>query len=83
MSLYFACPHCGGEIEILPADLNCRIFRHGVLKSDGANQQGVSPHETKENCDRLVANNLVQGCCKPFRVVNVNGVETIEICDYI
>ena len=76
----FTCPYCEGTIIVHRNELNCRIFRHGVLK---ANQEQMNPHCPKEECDRLVAENLIIGCGKPFRVegegVNVNVV----MCGYI
>lgn len=68
------CPHCQGSIEV--KELNCQIFRHGVLKSNG---QPISPHLPKAECDRLFQQKLIYGCGKPFRF---NGHE-IEKCDYI
>ena len=46
------CPHCNQPILI--EKLNCRIFRHGTLISNG---EQMNPHESKENCDSLVENN--------------------------
>lgn len=27
------CPHCFSYIQVFQKDFNCRIFRHGILKS--------------------------------------------------
>ena len=84
------CPHCQDIVDII--EENCRIFRHGVLKS---NLQQINPHTNKEECERLTDNNLIYGCGKPFRLIRQhgsasvgqhgnddNGVKLIE-CDYI
>ena len=38
-TMLVCCPHCDTTIEII--ELNCRIFRCGVLKSTG---QQIDPH---------------------------------------
>jgi hypothetical protein len=45
---YVQCPSCLIDIEII--ELNCRIFRCGIMKS--TNQQ-INPHLNKEECDKL------------------------------
>jgi DNA-directed RNA polymerase subunit RPC12/RpoP len=75
-----ACPHCSGTIIVLHHELNCRIFRHGAFVSNG---EPIPPHSSRAECDRLVAQNLIVGCGKPFRVVLQDGVETAIECDYI
>jgi len=72
------CPHCSGSIEI--EQINCGIFRHGVLKS--TNTQ-INPHSSKETCDNLLEKNLIYGCSKPFRITKVEDKFEITICDYI
>ena len=74
------CPHC--DVPVLIAELNCRIFRHGVLKSTGAQ---ISPHESKVECERLFNEGLIWGCGKPFYVKGDFGSLDLksEICDYI
>jgi len=69
------CPHC--QDSILIERLNCRIFRHGILKDTG---KQMDPHASKEICDSLFSQNLIYGCGKPFRITDVSCV---EICDYI
>jgi hypothetical protein len=72
------CPHCKEYIII--EQINCAIFRHGVLKS---NLTQINPHLPKLFCDKLKEQDLIYGCGKPFRVIYENeewiGVE----CDYI
>jgi hypothetical protein len=43
MSFFVKCPHCDGTIEIL--EINCAIFRHGVLKQTGLQ---LHPHASKQ-----------------------------------
>lgn len=75
MSLVICCPHC--QTTIVVEELNCRIFRCGILKSDG---KQINPHLNKPECDRLYTNGLIYGCGKPF-YVDISGNPTI--CDYI
>jgi hypothetical protein len=73
------CPHCSDNVLI--EKLNCCIFRHGSLKSDG---QQIQPHLKKELCDSLFSNNLIYGCGKPFQIVKDDKGEFIAIkCGYI
>jgi hypothetical protein len=74
---FFTCPHCNGYIMVHNTELNCRIFRHGVYRDTGA---PIPPHTPKEECDRLIMENLVEGCGKPFRVTD--SMEAV-VCDYI
>ena len=77
----FQCPHCKKEIEVLKNQLNCKIFRCGIFKN---NFHPIPPHSKKFECDRLVRENLIYGCAKPFRFIfNNNGNHYVEICDYI
>jgi hypothetical protein len=78
--LEFRCPHCGGGVEVLVREVNCKIFRHAVYIKNG---QQIGPHTKKHECDRLVREGLVRGCAKPFRL-NRNGPNWyVEVCDYI
>ena len=73
------CPHCNAPV--LVEKLNCRIFRHGALKT---NNQQINPHAPKDECDNLLINNMIYGCGKPFQiVVNENKEFIAVICDYI
>ena len=65
----------------MEGELKCHIFRHGVLKESGTQ---MNPHETKAECDRLVALGLIFGCGKPFRVIYQEDRTAIAVtCDYI
>lgn len=72
------CPHCNDPIII--EQLNCKIFRHGILKS---NNVQINPHACKKECDNYIKNNLIYGCGKPFRIIENNNEFKAEICEYI
>jgi len=57
-------PHC--DEHILIEKINCAIFRHAVIKTNG-NQ--LNPHSNKTICDNLILNNAIYGCGKPFKVI--------------
>jgi len=61
-------------------DINCAIFRHAVYR---ATMQPIPPHSSQEECERLVAEDAVYGCAKPFRTVLVNETYHAEACDYV
>ena len=68
------CPHC--EQYILIEELNCGIFRCGIMKDTF---QQIASHASKEECDYLKYNDLIYGCGKPFRII---GDEIVK-CSYI
>ena len=77
--MFVCCPHCNVSIEII--ELNCRIFRCGIMKS--TNQQ-IDPHLCKTQCDALFEKGEIYGCGKPFRVVHLSDGSLIcSVCDYI
>lgn len=78
MSLYFECPHCKEFIEIV--EINCGIFRHGYLKT---NFTQINPHLPKNECDKLINEQLIYGCGKPFKISKNNDNFEISECDYI
>lgn len=71
------CPHCAGIIII--DEINCAIFRHGIMKSG----EQIPPHESKERCDELFEKKEIYGCGKPFRVKQVDCLWIAEDCGYI
>ncbi len=73
----YNCPHCNGEIVIYENEINCRIFRHGLHKS---NNMQLNPHASKAECDQARIQGLIYGCGKPFRI---NEDNSIVICDYV
>ena len=68
------CPHC--ENYIIIEQINCAIFRHGILKDSF---QQINPHASKEECEIFVTTNKIYGCGKPFRLEK----EVAITCDYI
>jgi DNA-directed RNA polymerase subunit RPC12/RpoP len=70
------CPHCKDQVLIMRSEINCAIFRHGVLKDTF---QQINPHAAEEECSHLFNNNMIMGCGKPFKIVNDKAIE----CDYI
>jgi hypothetical protein len=74
--LFVNCPHCNDEIIIFKTEINCGIFRHAIFKN---NYEQINPHASKEECENYLANNIVYGCAKPFRIIG----NIAEICDYI
>ena len=63
--IFATCPHCGGMIHIPATQINCNVFRHAFFKSTGLQ---IDPHTPKIECDRLLHEDLIWGCGKPFRL---------------
>jgi len=91
LDFYFIkCPHCQGDIIVSKTEINCGIFRHGIYKN---NYQPIDPHLPKNECDRLVSNDLIYGCGKPFKILVTQKCNerseqleiqlNVSICDYI
>jgi hypothetical protein len=78
INIVIECPHC--KEPILIEKLNCCIFRHGVLKTDGTQ---INPHARKELCDYYINDGLIFGCGKPFKIISNNDTYVAIICDYI
>ena len=76
------CVHCEDLIIINKKDFNCKIFRHGVYKS---NNEQIDPQFCKEECDRLFNEGLIYGCGKPFKLIIDKKEDKYgtEKCDYI
>jgi hypothetical protein len=72
------CPHCKEYVII--EKINCSIFRHGIIKTNG---KQIDPHSSKDICDNLFNKNLIYGCGKPFRIIIIDNKFETEICDYI
>ena len=77
--LIFNCPHCQDEIIVLSKEINCKIFRHAIFKN---NFEQVDPHLCKEECDKLVENKMIYGCCKPFEIIVENNKYFVIQCNY-
>lgn len=73
--IVYECPHCQRSIIII--ELNCKIFRCGIFKDTG---KQLNPHASKDECDRVLKENLIYGCGKPFRITHD---KKLIICDYI
>ena len=74
------CPHCNQCIEVV--ETNCCIFRCGVYIR---NFNQIDPHMSKPECEKLVRENAIYGCGKPFLIKKQSDSKTYisEICDYI
>jgi len=72
------CPHC--RLCVLIEKLNCRIFRHGIVKKTG---KQLDPHASKEICDEYIKENDIYGCGKPFLIIEHKDGFTAVACDYI
>jgi len=77
----FECPHCNGTVQVEESAVACRIFRHATFKQP--NNPQIPPHTPKEECEKLVAQNLVNGCAKPFMFYFAEPQNYVEACDYI
>lgn len=73
-----SCPHC--QFFIIIEQINCAIFRHGVLKDTG---EQINSHLDRESCENLVEQNKIFGCGKPFKIIYTENQYEAEICDYI
>jgi hypothetical protein len=75
------CPNPQCKMHIIIEKLNCFIFRHGILKSNGLQ---IDPHASKELCDYYIQNNLIYGCGRPFQIIKNDKGEFVSVgCDYI
>ncbi len=76
--LLLTCPNCGEMVAI--AELNCRIFRHGVL----TNGKPIQPHTSQAQCEMYLSAGLVaSGCAKPFYVEGSGEAAKAVHCGYI
>lgn len=81
MEICVYCPHCEQLILIYKNEINCAIFRHGVMKT---NLKQIEPHLPKQECDKLAKESLIYGCGKPFKLILVSEGTYIAVkCDYI
>ena len=71
----FFCPHCNMTIFVYKNERNCGIFRCAIHKQGKA----INPHASKEDCEKLVIDDMIYGCGKPFIIRNFH----VEPCDYI
>jgi len=84
MNIITPCPHCFDEVIIIENEINCGIFRHAVYKDS---LQPINPHASKQECERLIEEDKVYGCAKPFKLEKIKDGEIDRfiaiICDYI
>jgi hypothetical protein len=81
MDLNLECPHCKQTFIVDTTEINCGIFRHAVYKKD---LNPINPHETEANCNKLVEEDLVYGCAKPFKISKSSDDKYVtEPCEYI
>jgi hypothetical protein len=78
MEIIITCPHCSDYIII--KKINCGIFRHGVLISNG---KQIHPHANKEICDNYINKKKIYGCGKPYQVIEEEGKYKTLIYGYI
>lgn len=75
----FTCPQCRSLACIYQKDINCGIFRHACYKDS---QNPVDPHMKKEDLDKLIKEDKIYGCGKPFEAKLVDGKIVAKVCDY-
>ena len=63
--------HCQEWVYLPKQEFNCKIYRHGVLKS---NYQQIDPHLPKSECDRLKNNNLIFGCVNLLKLLFLENI---------
>jgi hypothetical protein len=88
MEIIVNCPHCDNIVFILKNEINCNIFRHGVIKTT---MKQMDPHSPKDLCDAFFNNGEIYGCGKPFKleltsisdISNDKTQYSAVTCDYI
>jgi hypothetical protein len=78
VNIIIICPHC--EDPIIIEELNCCIFRHGILIESG---KQIDPHSSFELCKYYVEQKKIYGCGMPFQIVKDNDEFKVIICGYI
>ena len=63
---------------VVITEINCSIFRHGVLKSNG---QQINPHATQQECKSFLERDLIYGCGKPFQLIQLAGKQEFSFCN--
>ena len=75
-TIRFECPRCKVQIEVKENDINCKIFRCGVFKS---NFLPIYPHLSLIECEKLIEQDKIYGCGASLELVDKNIVVK---CDY-
>jgi hypothetical protein len=57
-------------------EMNCGIFRCGIMKDTGLQ---IDPHLSQDECEKLVSDDKIYGCGRPFR----QAEGSLIFCDYI
>jgi hypothetical protein len=78
MEFIITCLHCSEYIII--KKINCGIFRHGVLISNG---RQINPYSDKKTCDNYIKKNKIFGCGKPYQVIKEGDEYKVNVCEYI
>ena len=80
MNILVKCVNCNDLVLIYKEDINCGIFRHGIMK--GTNKQ-IDSHLGRKECEDLKKKDLIYGCGKPFILKEKDNIYWTEKCDYI
>jgi hypothetical protein len=80
MDIIIQCPNCLEFIIININEINCGIFRHAVYKN---NMISINPHETKINIEKMINNDEIYGCGKPFKIIKNKNKYLAINCEYI
>ena len=75
----FICPYCGLPFIVAKNETNCRIIRHFVYQTG----EQLNPHAPREECDRVISQNLGYGCARPVYLSFDNNQWKAVECDYI
>tara|TARA_B100001093_G_C26637092_1_gene931451 strand:- start:736 stop:981 length:246 start_codon:yes stop_codon:yes gene_type:complete len=79
-NLILKCPHCNDYVLIYKKEFNCKIFRHAYYRDS---YKQIDPHMKKDICIKLLKEDLIYGCGKPFKLIEHNNEYILEKCDYI
>ena len=73
------CPNCDDDILIYINEINCSIFRHGVIKQTF---QQIPLHTFKEQCEDYITCDSVYGCARPFKLLYNDNTYVAVKCEY-
>jgi hypothetical protein len=59
------CPHC--DMNIIIVEVNCGVFRCGISKFTFTQ---IQQHLSQDECEKLVKDDIIYGCGKPFMYHN-------------
>lgn len=75
--IIFECPHCSEYIQVYRNEFFCKVFRHGVFKS---NYQQINPHLSQEECDKYLQEGTIFGCSYQFKFTRQDDKLTVDKC---